>query len=274
MEIKNTTLRLRIRGIGYREHTLSLSDRLGIINKRLNNRGLLNGTRTGENVSENIFDRNHVSNITIVKLKKGNVIVPDSKSWNSTELGRDYLDLEIAGLAPTNKDLIQATLIELIKERLTGLNAHLPLASDLNQLDINVMVDPSEIISQPSLRNKELETAYKTSLILPSVNALPSVSEEGLKSLLEEGGFNVCDNNEKSTPIHKLITALSILSPLERGIISNRFEIGAKFQTRKQIGASLSVSREMIGQREARILRYFRNLNRERDINLDKSGDK
>lgn len=277
MEIKSTTLQLRIRGIGYREQQLSLSDRLGIINKRLNNRNPIRQVRLDDTLSNYPFEQMrtiHHSNIDIIKLRRGALIPPDSALWISKEFGAGYLDLEISNLPPKNDDLTEAVLISLVKERLAGLITVIPLALDHDQLEIGILEGAIGIVSQTSLRDKQLENIYTEGCAISSKFDLPPILESDIEHLLDDGWFNDTHQMDTSSPLQKFWAALAILSPLERDIISSRYKIGAEFQTREALAVKHGATRERIAQREAKIMRYFRNLNRFRNTAFDKTGIK
>mgnify|MGYP001612650235 FL=1 len=120
-------LSLRIMKPQFRKQVLTLKDRFYILNAKLNNLSHIKTARSGDEFDTPIYQRRvDMYDIDNRSIRCGEIIPPESDLWKSTSYGSDYLDLRISGLsrkdptAPKGPRLKNATLIELVKERLAG----------------------------------------------------------------------------------------------------------------------------------------------------------
>lgn len=273
------TLKLRLAGYEFRSPSLSMRTRLDYISSRINNPDTAFKIRSSDVIAGDRDKRGWDTDIHAVsaaKLRGGTIVPYNSTLLESTEFGREHIDLQIAGFRlpkEQGKRMSHATLIKLVTERVAGRASALPHHKDYNSFVIDVLSGAFPIIpNQTDLRNKELELIYKGLLVTsgprPEIddffrnfNDDIIADEDRLFKLFLEGGFSDAIPMD-TTILQKLVFAMAILSPFEQEIISRRYGIGQDtIDTQKAIANDHNLSSSAIRKYESNILLFFRRLN-------------
>lgn len=269
---KPVAVKIGLVGLEYREKSLgglTLRDRANFILSRCNNPNPVDQTRA--------LDREKgyhsmvpwdidVHAVTTVPLRKGGKISPDSELWDSTDFGKNRLDLQLtfSGLFPKNERLFGPTKAALFRERLLGRGGPLPDFTDISFLEGAVEMRSPQNYSKKYELKRQYITEYPRPVL--SGSDLPMVAdEERMQELFHSGGFSDLIS-EPATTLQNVALAISILPAHSQDIISSLYGIDRNYiEAPGEIGKRLEYSGGEIRKYEKRILEFFNKLNSERN---------